>query len=83
MLFGAGEFDDVFGDICELPEVKQLMEQLQKELLASHSGRPASTETRDDVAEELAAAETEYCRGLARKLLDRVEGRVQGQVSIM
>lgn len=42
MLFGAGEFEEVFGDVCELPEVKHLIEQLMKELVASQRGAASS-----------------------------------------
>ena len=43
MLFGAGEFEEVFGDVCELPEVKHLIEQLMKELVASQRGGASSS----------------------------------------
>ncbi len=65
MLFGAGEFDDLFGDVCELPEVKHLLEQLVKELLTSQRGdAPSAGPT--DIPAEYGPAETAYCEGLTK-----------------
>jgi len=76
MLFGAGEFDDILGDVCELPEVKHLLEQLVEELLTSQRGGAAAPGSKD-MPEEYAAAEDEYCKGLSRKLMARLEARVK------
>ena len=64
MLFGAGEFEEVFGDVCELPEVKHLIEQLMKELVASQRGGASSSS-------DLAQGRHRQTAGMAVKVLPR------------
>mmetsp|Transcript_63539 Transcript_63539/g.170016 ORF Transcript_63539/g.170016 Transcript_63539/m.170016 type:complete len:317 (-) Transcript_63539:153-1103(-) len=66
LMFGGGAFDDFFGDVCQLPLLKQMTGSME----AGGAAPEAMTRER---SEELRAEEEAYCRQLAAKLRTRLD----------
>lgn len=62
MLFGAGAFDSIFGDVCSLPTFRMLFNA------AAHCGREGVDFSDKDML-LYEAEEEEYCKKLAAGML--------------
>lgn len=95
-LFGGGEFDDVFGDVAELPLVKGVMgnkeEEEEEEDMETKEKRRreegAKSKSKEDKeaeeeaeAERISKMEEELCKELGGKLRTRLEPRATASVS--
>lgn len=79
LMFGGGQFDDVFGDVCELPMLKQMLSQMEGHMRGQsqiEDERMHSYERQLKLKQE----EEVYCKQLATKLLAKLNQRgVQGE----
>ena len=67
LMFGGGAFDDFFGDVCELPMLKQMTASMER------GGAADDVNMSRALAEQLRKEEDVYCKQLAQKLLARLE----------
>lgn len=67
LMFGGGAFDDVFGDVCELPMLKQMLSSMENQMM----GR--MDDERMQNAEKMRREEDIYCKTLSEKLLTTLE----------
>ena len=90
MVFGAGAFEDWFGDVTLLPLVKEFSRRQEEDAhkskrIDSNSGKKVGSKGNAEADMEdferdmerkkkLMEAETAYCEELARKLMARLEG---------
>jgi hypothetical protein len=66
LIFGGGAFDEFFGDVCELPTLKQMTSSMD------YAGADDVQMSRER-AEKLRKEEDVYCKQLAQKLLARLD----------
>jgi len=76
-MFGAGEFDAIFGDVCELPMIKSYLVHVKK----GDSGSKEAADLSDEETEALRNAEEAYCTALGQKLSGILAERVTGTLS--
>ena len=67
LMFGGGAFDDVFGDVCELPMLKQMLSSMENQM----SGK--MDDDRLQNVEKLRREEDIYCKTLSEKLMTSLE----------
>ena len=67
LIFGGGAFDEFFGDVCELPMLKQMTSSMER------GGAAEDAHMSRETAERLRKEEDIYCKQLAQKLLARLE----------
>jgi hypothetical protein len=70
LMFGGGAFDEFFGDVCELPLLKQMMSSMEDQMNGSTIDDEKQMMKQRD---ELKKNEDIYCKQLANKLLTRLE----------
>jgi hypothetical protein len=63
LMFGGGAFDDIFGDVCELPMLKQMLSSMENQAM----GR--MDDGRMENVEKLRREEDIYCKTLSEKLM--------------
>ena len=67
LMFGGGSFDDIFGDVCELPMLKQMLSSMENQMM----GR--MDDDRMQNMEKLRREEDIYCKTLSEKLMMSLE----------
>ena len=67
LMFGGGAFDDIFGDVCELPMLKQMLASMENQAM----GR--MDDDRLQNSEKLRREEDIYCKTLSEKLMTSLD----------
>ena len=67
LMFGGGAFDDLFGDVCELPMLKQMLSSMENQM----NGR--TEDDRMQNVDRLRREEDIYCKTLSEKLMTSLE----------